>query len=465
MNRCDHERAVGKNCYRIHNHALNFDRENMKKSIRCNAIATLMFATAISIPASSQKISRLEREDALVMLETMASDLRTFYYDPNFHGVDLQAKVDEAKEKIRDAPSARVAYAEIESVLESLNDSHTFFVPPREVNQPDYGWKFRIVGNRCFVVDVDRGSDAEKKGLRRGDEVLAINGFQPTRESMWKMKYALETLLPQRELQVDVLNPDGTKRRLEIVTSIKQSKQVIDMGDMTGGDQWWQRIQNEKIWDSNRPRFAEFNQNLMIVRIPIFFLTDFQIDGLIDKARDHKHLIIDLRGNPGGSEASLLSLVGGIFDKDVKIADRVTRDTTTPIVVKRHPKHVFSGKLLVLVDSDTASAAEVFARIVQLENRGVVWGDVTAGHTMEGQFHPHKVGQNPVFLYAASITRANLVMPDGKSLERVGVAPDERIFPLGDDLATGRDPALASAAATFGVKLTPEAAGKLFPSN
>ena len=115
------------------------------------------------------------------------------------------------------------------------------------------------------------------------------------------------------------------------------------------------------------------------------------------------------------------------------------------------------------VDSQSVSASELFARILQLEKRGIVIGDRSAGSVREARHYNYHSGVDTVIFYGASITDTDLIMTDGKSLERTGVTPDEAVLPSAADLASGRDPVLAYAASRLGVKLTPEDAGKMFP--
>jgi C-terminal processing protease CtpA/Prc len=140
----------------------------------------------------------------------------------------------------------------------------------------------------------------------------------------------------------------------------------------------------------------------------------------------------------------------------------VGRKDTKPEIAK--PIHnPFLGKLVVLVDARSASAAELFARIMQLEKRGVVIGDQTSGAVMEAKHYSEQTGTDTVVYYGASITEWDLIMADGKSLEHTGVTPDEVLLPSAHAIASGRDPVLAHAAETMGVKITSDDAGKAFP--
>jgi C-terminal processing protease CtpA/Prc len=126
-------------------------------------------------------------------------------------------------------------------------------------------------------------------------------------------------------------------------------------------------------------------------------------------------------------------------------------------------KNPFTGRLTVLVDSRSASAAEMFARIVQIEKRGIVLGDRTSGAVMRSRLFTHRAeSRTASAVYGTSVTVADVRMSDGASLEKAGVEPDEIVLPTQTDLASGRDPLLARAIELAGGAITPEEAGRLF---
>src|SRR6267142_6294443 len=79
----------------------------------------------------------------------------------------------------------------------------------------------------------------------------------------------------------------------------------------------------------------------------------------------------------------------------------------------------------------------------------------TAGAVMEARQYSHEVGTGNVVPYGASITDADIIMSDGKSVEHVGVTPDELLLPSAQDLATHRDIVLARAVELAGSKIDP----------
>lgn len=421
----------------------------------------LTLAILVAQGWSQQQISTLDRDRAQGILQVVANEVRKHYYDPHFHGLDWDAKVAEAKARIEKTTSMNMALSHIAAALDTLNDSHTFFLPPQHSNRYDYGWQYQIIGERCFVTRVRPKSDAEAKAVKAGDEVLALNGYAPTRENLWKMQYVFSVLRPQPALRVDLRDIAGKEREVDVAVKIRQGKRLADLTGGGGGEDIWNLVrQGENSAHLMRARSAEIGGQLMVLKVPEFDFSASEIDKMIGKAKKFPALIVDLRGNLGGSVETLKYLVSGMFDKDVKIADRVGRKETKPEVAKAN-HHGFTGKLIVLVDSESASAAELFARVVQLEKRGTVVGDHTSGSVMEAKHYNEQMGGDVVIFYGASITEWDLIMTDGKSLEHTGVTPDEIVLPSAQDMASGRDPVMARAA-DLGVKLSPEEAGKVF---
>ena len=282
-----------------------------------------------------------------------------------------------------------------------------------------------------------------------------MNGYHPERATVQRADYVFNFLRPQDELKMQVMDPTGAKKQLTVTAKVQQ---VAQMSQYEQGERAIHAY--EDLERTSKPRWAESGDELAILKFPNFYFNFDALQSWIDKARKHKALIIDLRENHGGAEETLQNLLGAIFDHEVRIGDRVMRSDGKPLMAK--PVHPFEGKIVVLIDSNSKSAAEIFSRVVQIEKRGLVMGDRSAGSVMETRYHPYQLFGAAIY-YGVSITQADLVMADGKSLEHVGVTPDEVMVPTASDLAKGLDPVLAHAADTLGVRLSPEQAGKLFP--
>ncbi|MGH9972216.1 MAG: S41 family peptidase [Pyrinomonadaceae bacterium] len=234
-------------------------------------------------------------------------------------------------------------------------------------------------------------------------------------------------------------------------------------GAGAGGDIFDLIRQQENEDRLNRQRYFEVGDELFIWKMPSFDLEEHKVDEMIGKFRKRKTLVLDLRGNGGGFETAMLRMISNFFDRDIQVGEVKRRKETKPLVAKTRGDSIFAGKLIVLIDSQSGSAAEIFARVVQLEKRGTVIGDRSAGAVMRSKHHPHEVGVDVVAFFGVSITDADIIMSDGKSLEHAGVIPDEVRLATAADLAAKRDPVLAYAASLAGITMAPEKAGSIFP--
>jgi C-terminal processing protease CtpA/Prc len=439
----------------------------MRKLIFCSSILVLVVLFGVATTAGGagskqqeEKISSMDRGRAQQMLDDIGSDLRKHYYDPAFHGVDLEAMLREYKQRIQNADTMNMALSHVAAALDTLQDSHTFFLPPAHAYHHSYEWKIQVVGERCYVTQVKPKSDAEAKGVKPGDEVVSINGYPPDRVNLRKIEYVFNILRPQPGLRVVLRDPTGSERQVDVMANMKAGQRVKDL---TGEGIWDVIREGENKEHFMRARYVEVGDELMILKLPEFDFAPSEVEGMLGRARKHKAMVLDLRGNPGGSEETLKYLLGGMFENDVKIGNRVGRETKQEAVITKGRHNPFQGKLVVLLDSRSASAAELFARVIQLEKRGTVLGDQSSGSVMEAKHYSYTMGVDTVIPFGASITHADLIMSDGKSLEHTGVTPDEISLPTAADLASGHDPVLAHAAQILGVKLSPEDAGKMFP--
>jgi carboxyl-terminal processing protease len=430
----------------------------------CAAILCALAATMLSgrPTYAQQKMSRSDLQEVQGMLRDARDAVKRHYYDLTYHGVDLDARYNQYEERIKAAPTLNEGMRMVAAFLSGLKDSHTFFVPPGRPYKWDYGFRIELVGNTGYISRVRPGTDAVGK-VQPGDEVVGFDTYSVNRTDFHDLWYTFDTLMPQTRVQLDVRDPEGNTRRAIIDTKFREGKNVLDFTAQGGGDDVWNYIRDEENADQLvRQRYIEMG-NVLVWKMPEFDLDEGGVDHIFDIARKHDALVLDLRGNPGGTVVTLDRMIGDVMDHDVAIGNRVGRKEMKPLVAKTAGNRVFKGKIVVLVDSQSASAAEIFARVMQLENRGVVIGDRSSGSVMEARLYGYSQGLDTVIAYGFSVTEANLIMKDGQSLEHIGVTPDQEMVPTAADLAAGRDPVLAQAIKLAGGSVDSAAAGKMFP--
>lgn len=425
------------------------------------SLVLLVLLVIAAVPASAQSsYDNIEKGRSRTMLSSIRDEIRKNYYDPTFRGIDIDAHFKQAAEKLERATSFGQAWAVIAQALLDFNDSHTYFVPPSRAVSVDYGWRLQMIGDGCYVTEVRKGSDADAKGVKAGDRVLSVQGFKPSRADLWKITYYFYTLNPVPSIKMTLQQPGGEPRQVELASRFREKKRLVDFTGADGGFDVLDAIRG--LDDAVLEQRVVRQGDIAIWKMPHFELEEEEFNTVFDKLKGATALVLDLRGNGGGYVDTLEQLAGRFFEDQTKIADVRGRKVEKPIVAKKRRGAPFTGRLVVLIDSRSASASELFARIVQLQQRGAVIGDRSSGGVMRGRYFAGELGAERIVPYGASITDADLFMPDGKSLERVGVVPDELRLPTPQDLAAGLDPVLARGVELAGGTLDAKAAGAMF---
>ncbi len=419
-------------------------------AIFCLTTFSQVLVTEVQGPAKA----KINRRRGLDMLKTVKMIIKTRYYDKNFRGIDIDKRFKVAAQKIKKLEANWQIFRVIAQVVLEFDDSHTRFYPPSRANRVEYGFSLQMIGNKCFVVDVKKGSNAEKAGLRVGDLVTGIGRYIPTRDNLWKINYILYSLDPQQLLDLFITGSNRKERKLRIRSifkSIKERKKEA-------------KERRKKKRKEEPYKCKKIDSEVIACRLETFIVKKKHIDRMMKEASEYKKLILDLRGNSGGYVYIEEYLVGYFFDKKVKIADFITREKTKERIAKPRKGKIFDGELIVLIDSNSASASEVFARVIQLEKRGKIIGDISAGAVMTSiQFTGTNARGVSAFatysFFGMNVTVANLIMSDGSRLEKIGVIPDVAIGPTRFALANKTDPVLAYSAKQFGAKLSSKEAG------
>lgn len=171
----------------------------------------------------------------------------------------------------------------------------------------------------------------------------------------------------------------------------------------------------------------------------------------IETLKRDESLVIDLRGNGGGNTP--LELLAALMDRPYRRWRSSVLQWTTlgrawgeppETITYPAPEHApvpdaHRGRLALLIDGMTGSAAEDFAMPFRDSGRAVLVGETTGGSS--GQPHRLDLGDR-MFAWIGAKRES---FPDGAQFEGVGIAPDIAVETTPEDLGAGRDPVLAAA--------------------
>jgi carboxyl-terminal processing protease len=326
-------------------------------------------------------------------------------------------KVDE--EKLDDAS--------LKGIVDSLQDPFSHYLTPKEASQfnESVSGEFEGVGMNVEedrrgleVLRVFEGSPAEKRGIKRGDLILAVNGKS-----------------------IAGVNSDVATSRIKGRAGTRVELSVLTPGDEGPREVSVKRERIEVPVASSRIVDRDGKQ-LGVVELLSFStgahgILRREIDKVLEKGADG--IVLDLRGNGGGllTEAQLVS---SIFIEDGRIVS--TRGRSRPERVLEAEGDAIDEDIpvVVLVDGGSASASEIVTGALRDRGRATVVGTSTFGKGLVQEIKPLSNGG------VLDITVANYYLPGGKTIGKAGIKPKVRAE---DDPETDRDEALPTALDTL----------------
>jgi carboxyl-terminal processing protease len=299
----------------------------------------------------------------------------------------------------------KLVEAAMEGMLASL-DPHSGYLDPQELadmrdtTRGAYGGLGLEVTAEEGAVKVVTPMDdtpAGRAGLQSGDFIIAIDGQSliglPLSEAVKKMKGA-----PGSALTLTIARQKADPFDVKLVREVIKPKAAIarmegDYGYLKLGSGF-----NEKTTEE----------------------AEAAIRDLKAKNPGMKGLVLDLRNNPGGLLDQAVSVTDLFLDGGEVVSQRGRR----PDDITRYnarPGDILNGlPMVVLINSGSASAAEIVAGALQDRRRAEVVGLTSFGKGSVQTLIPLNGGQDG----ALKLTTARYFTPSGRSIQKTGIEPD-----------------------------------------
>jgi carboxyl-terminal processing protease len=258
--------------------------------------------------------------------------------------------------------------------------------------------------NTIVVRDVFADSPAARAGIQPGDVLVAVDG------------------IPVSELGLDgvvqrVRGPEGTVVALVIQQVGKASPLEV-------------RLVRSKVRLSG-VRWAVLPERVGLLRVSSFAAgtAEDAWQGLSElAAAGARGVILDLRGNPGGLVNQAVDVAGLFLPPDTVVLRSRDRSGKETVYRTRADAQPVTLPLVVLVNRETASAAEIVAGALQDHRRAVIIGERTFGTgTVLAEF---RLGDGSALLIGTQVW----VTPNGRVIWRNGIEPDITVAPTAEDV-------------------------------
>lgn len=299
----------------------------------------------------------------------------------------------------------------IRGMLDKL-DPHSSYLTPKEVEQSNeplngnfegIGVQFNMIEDTLLVIQPVTNGPSEKVGIIAGDRIVSVNDTAIAGVKMSK-----------EEIMKRLRGPKGTKVRLGIVR-----QGIKDLLKFT--------VVRDKIPVKSVDATYMIRPGIGYIRIGSFGATthDEFVESLSRlQQQGMVHLILDLQENGGGYLKAAVDIANEFLEKGDLIV--YTEGRKVPRTeYKADGKGVFlNGKIVVLVDGYTASAAEIVTGAVQDQDRGLVVGRRTFGKGLV---------QRPIDLPDGSMIRltiAHYYTPSGRCIQKPYKKGDNRDYAM-----------------------------------
>lgn len=302
-------------------------------------------------------------------------------------------------------------------LMSSTNDKYTDYYSPKEFKdlmvtmEGDYGGIGATLSQdkatkEVSVVEVYEGSPAARAGLERGDIVISVDGHLGTDESLDDF---VQRIRGEEGTSIEMVYKRGDQEH-----TIEITREEVIVPSVS------HRMLDDKIGYIRISSFVNGTQK------------DFE-DALADlQSQGMQGVVFDMRDNGGGMVDSVVAILDDILpagtvvytmDKSGKRED-YTSDDAKKIDIP----------VTVLVNENTASAAEIFTGAIRDFNYGTIIGTNTFGKGIVQSTVPLSDGS------AVKITVATYYTPSGECIHEKGIKPDiELEFSYADENPTEYD--------------------------